>query len=225
MVDRNDIFKRIEDMIKNKTLTPEGISELEQWKKDYFYNNWLMRYRRLASFAPLGTRGVIAIPNTTFEEWLIWFLEWLEAFTKDYNEFKKLVLDALELHEKHLQLHDEQIKELGERVTRLENRVTELEKRADAIEKRLETVENRLNNLETRIEQIEKQNDALKKILENLLNSGAWYQDGPDITQGHFNEGRNIATGNINLFGGSTDGGSFIRTNNGQTENDITAGI
>lgn len=75
-----NVFNTIQNMIENKTLTPEGINELEQFKKDYFYNNWLVRYRRIASFTPLGTRGVIAIPNTTFEEWLVWFEAMFDAF-------------------------------------------------------------------------------------------------------------------------------------------------
>lgn len=67
--------------------------------------------------------------------------------------------------------------------------------------------------------------DALRKLLENLKNSGAWHQDGDNIFDGHLNAGRDLATGNINVFGGTQDGNSFIRTNSGKTENDITAGI
>lgn len=62
---------------------------------------------------------------------------------------------------------------------------------------------------------------ALDKIIANLESSGAW-QGG--IT-GNFKPNRNIATGNINVFGGQPDGNSFIRTNNGQTENDLAGGI
>lgn len=62
---------------------------------------------------------------------------------------------------------------------------------------------------------------TLQKIIDNLQASGAW-QGGLD---GDFVPNRNIATGNINLFGGATDGGHFIRTNNGSTENDLAGGI
>lgn len=220
-----NVFNTIQNMIENKTLTPEGINELEQFKKDYFYNNWLVRYRRIASFTPLGTRGVLAIPNTTFEEWLVWFEAMFDAFLKDYNEFKKLVLEALQLHEKHLQLHDEQIKELQRQVQDIYNKIDQINDRLNTIEHTLSEHEKQINNLRDRIDKLENDNNALVKILENLKNSGAWTQDGNKITDGHLNAGRNIATGNINLFGGSTDGESFIRTNNGQTENDITAGI
>lgn len=70
------------------------------------------------------------------------------------------------------------------------------------------------------INNLKANNEKLNKIIQNLINSGAWNPNTND-----FNPNRNIATGNINFFGGSTDGGSFIRTNNGQTENDVTAGI
>lgn len=58
--------------------------------------------------------------------------------------------------------------------------------------------------------------DTLDKIINNLKASGAWSGD-------DFVNGRSIATGNINVFG--QDEGSFIRTNNGSTENDLLGGI
>ena len=72
--------------------------------------------------------------------------------------------------------------------------------------------------LETKVNRIE---SALNKIIANLESSGAWTGG----LTGDFNSGRNIATGNINIFGGTTDGDSFIRTNNGQTENDLAGGL
>lgn len=62
---------------------------------------------------------------------------------------------------------------------------------------------------------------ALNRIIANLEASGAW-QGG---LNGDFVQGRNIASGNINIFGGSVDGNSFIRTNRGQTENDLAGGL
>lgn len=67
--------------------------------------------------------------------------------------------------------------------------------------------------------------DALVNLLEDLKGSGAWSQTGDNILKGRLNSNRHIATGNINLFGGSVDGDSFIRTNNGRTENDLAGGI
>ena len=72
--------------------------------------------------------------------------------------------------------------------------------------------------LETKVNRIE---IALNKIIANLESSGAWRGG----FTGGFNSGRNIATGNINIFGGTTDGNSFIRTNNGKTENDLAGGL
>lgn len=66
---------------------------------------------------------------------------------------------------------------------------------------------------------------AFTALLQNLKNSGAWNQTGNTIFEGSLRPDRNIATGNINLFGGTVDGNAFIRTNNGKTENDLAGGI
>ena len=66
---------------------------------------------------------------------------------------------------------------------------------------------------------------ALEKLLTDLKNSGAWRQTGSTVFEGSLNPNRHLATGNINLFGGTTDGNAFIRTNNGSTENDLAGGI
>lgn len=68
---------------------------------------------------------------------------------------------------------------------------------------------------------LEQTNQALMKIIANLKASGAWQGD----LNGSFVNNRNIATGNINIFGGGTDSSSFIRTNNAQTENDLAGGV
>ena len=84
------------------------------------------------------------------------------------------------------------------------------------------------NNLQSKIDALTAANNALKnaltKILNNLASSGAWVFDN-DILTGNLASNRNIATGNINIFGGVTDGDSFIRTNNGQSENDLAGGV
>lgn len=66
---------------------------------------------------------------------------------------------------------------------------------------------------------------AFTALLQNLKNSGAWNQTGNTIFEGNLYPDRHIATGNINLFGGTVDGNAFIRTNNGKTENDLAGGI
>lgn len=66
---------------------------------------------------------------------------------------------------------------------------------------------------------------AFEKLLQDLKGSGAWNQTGGTIFEGNLYPDRHIATGNINLFGGTVDGSAFIRTNNGKTENDLAGGI
>lgn len=66
---------------------------------------------------------------------------------------------------------------------------------------------------------------ALEQLLIDLIISGAWVQTGSTVFEGALYTNRHLATGNINLFGGSVDGNSFIRTNNSRTENDLAGGI
>lgn len=86
-----------------------------------------------------------------------------------------------------------------------------------------------INKLKNRVSALEGSNgklvDALTKILNNLKESGAWKQTGSTIFEGEFNHNRNIATGNINVFGGTVDGNYYIRTNSGKTENDLAGGV
>lgn len=84
------------------------------------------------------------------------------------------------------------------------------------------TINNYIDNQDSRIG---KMYDDLSLLLTNLKNSGAWTQTGATIFDGHLTEGRNIATGNINIFGGSVDGDSYIRTNSGASENDLAGGV
>lgn len=66
---------------------------------------------------------------------------------------------------------------------------------------------------------------ALEKLLTDLKFSGAWKQTGSTIFEGSLYINRHIATGNINVFGGTVDGNSFIRTSNNSTENDLAGGV
>ena len=87
-------------------------------------------------------------------------------------------------------------------------------------------VNNTINNyIDNQDSKIGKMYDDLSILLTNLKNSGAWTQTGDTIFDGHMTDGRNIATGNINIFGGSVDGGSYIRTNSRSTENDLAGGV
>lgn len=136
---------------------------------------------------------------------------------------------------------DEQIRNLKEKVERdlqaLETRINEKleaekQERIREINNLKEKLEQekqaRLQDKEDLKRQIQEQatknndlKDTLTKIISNLEKSGAWAGG----LKGNFKEGRNLATGNINIFGGTPDGNSFIRTNNGSTENDLSGGI
>lgn len=136
---------------------------------------------------------------------------------------------------------DEQIRNLKEKIERdlqaLETRINE------KLEAEKQERIREINNLKEKLEQ-EKQarqrdkedlqrqiqdqaiknndlKDTLTKLISNLEKSGAWSGG----LKGNFKDGRNLATGNINIFGGTPDGNSFIRTNNGSTENDLSGGI
>ena len=76
------------------------------------------------------------------------------------------------------------------------------------------------NALSNRITVLE---SALTKILSDLKASGAW-NSGDNVLTGTMTPNRHIATGNVNLFTGTTDGNTFIRTTSGQNENDATIG-
>lgn len=68
--------------------------------------------------------------------------------------------------------------------------------------------------------QVTNLSNALQKIVTNLYNGGNASSN--DINS--YNIINQIACGNINLYGGSTDGSSLIRTHKDQAENDVTIG-
>lgn len=219
----DDIIMETEQRIRecHHHKVPLDTREFEQFKKGWFYHNWYHR------FARLGSVGVISIPNTTLEEFIYWLYEWSIKFTDDYNKFKKLVWEAIKLHEEHLTILDNKVKELENRVDELERqigliwqKINEILEQIQQIWTKIDELQNTINNLQDQINELKANNEKLNKIIQNLTNSGAWNPNTND-----FYDDRNIATGNINFFGGSQDGGSFIRTNNGHTENDVTAGI
>ena len=97
------------------------------------------------------------------------------------------------------------------------------------LSKTLTGMNERLNQLETRATDIRNVTNAVNSIVDHLKKSGAW---DPNATpsqstdiRGGLKDGINLAYGNINIFGGSPDGNSYIRTNSGNTENDLAGGI
>jgi hypothetical protein len=69
-------------------------------------------------------------------------------------------------------------------------------------------------------QEVDNLKNAIQKIVTNLFDGGNATTN--DINT--FNIVNKIAAGNINLFGGVSDGQSLIRTHKGQAENDVTIG-
>lgn len=154
-----------------------------------------------------------------------WFNDKADIY---YNKVIKPYIDA-EIAKVNKKVDDE-VKRLDGRIDALNDKLEkEIKKLDDRITQEVTKLNERIkaenNALKEKIEALENANtvlqNALRKIIENLEGSGAWTGG----LTGGFNQGRNIATGNINVFGGTPDGNSFIRTNNGSTENDLAGGI
>ena len=87
-----------------------------------------------------------------------------------------------------------------------------------------------INDLQRQVNEIKniqaKHDRVIRKIVQSLINNGSWSApQGSDILDGDFISGHGVASGNINFFGGTQDGGHYIRTNGGHTEDDVCAGI
>lgn len=108
--------------------------------------------------------------------------------------------------------------EKQERIREINNLKEKLEQEKEARQRDKEDLQRQIQDQATKNNDLK---DTLTKLISNLEKSGAWAGG----LKGNFKEGRNIATGNINIFGGTPDGASFIRTNNGSTENDLSGGI
>lgn len=145
-----------------------------------------------------------------------------------YNKIIKPYIDN-EINKVNQRI-DREVAGLNERITQLDNKlVSEINKLDNKINEKVRELNERITNennklkqeIQTLKEQGSKSEQALQKIITNLEQSGAW---SGGLTGG-FTQGRNLATGNINIFGGTPDGASFIRTNSGQSENDLAGGI
>lgn len=145
-----------------------------------------------------------------------------------YNKIIKPYIDN-EINKMNQRI-DREVAGLNERITQLDNKlVSEINKLDNKINEKVRELNERITNennklkqeIQTLKEQGSKSEQALQKIITNLEQSGAW---SGGLTGG-FTQGRNLATGNINIFGGMPDGNSFIRTNSGQSENDLAGGI
>ena len=128
-----------------------------------------------------------------------------EKVKSDLQAFENRINEKLETEKQKL------IQEINNLKEKLEQEKQARQKDKEDLTKQIQDQANKNNDLK----------DTLTKLISNLEKSGAWAGG----LKGNFKEGRNIATGNINIFGGTPDGNSFIRTNNGSTENDLSGGI
>ncbi len=156
-------------------------------------------------------------------------------YSRDYTQILDDIFDLLDQIQDKIDQILNKLSELDSIIDQILNKLSELDSIIDQILNKLSELDSKIQNLETRINnkiqnletrinnKIDKLSDALQKLIDNLYKSGAITSN--DINNFEFKPGRNIATGNINLFGGTPDGNSFIRTSKDKEENDITAGI
>lgn len=123
-----------------------------------------------------------------------------------------------DLQELETRINEKLETEKQDRIREINNLKEKLEQEKQARERDKEDFNRKLQDATTKGNELM---ETLTKIISNLEKSGAWSGG----LKGNFKDGRNIATGNINIFGGTPDGNSFIRTNNGSTENDLSGGI
>lgn len=101
--------------------------------------------------------------------------------------------------------------------------IDDLQRQVNEIKQELTTIKNDIQNIKN---ELSKHDNVLRKIVQSLINNGSWSApQGQDILDGNFVSGHGVASGNINFFGGTQDGGHYIRTNGSHTEDDVTAGI
>lgn len=108
-------------------------------------------------------------------------------------------------------------------VKNLKPLIDDLQNQVNQIKQELQDIKNQIQNIKN---ELAKHDRVLRKIIQSLINNGSWSApQGQDILDGDFVGGHGVASGNINFFGGTQDGGHYIRTNGGHTEDDVTAGI
>lgn len=159
-----DEINKMLDTVPGKIHKPT-IEELDEFHKSYFYHNWRERFRMLHQFDPLGLKGVFAIPNTTFEEWLYYFHEFAEAFVNDYNEFKKLVLEAIDAINKHLEIIDKEIKDIQDHLKEIDKEIKDIQDRLTVIEKEIKEIQEHLKEIDKEITEI---NNKISDIINTI---------------------------------------------------------
>ena len=107
---------------------------------------------------------------------------------------------------------------------RIDNETSTRQNADNALGSRIDNETSQRQNADTALSnRISVLESALTKVLTDLKGSGAW-TSGDNVLAGSMTANRHIASGNINLFTGTTDGNTFIRTTSGSNENDATIG-
>lgn len=141
-------------------------------------------------------------------------------FAPDYSNVLQELFNRVKKLEDDIKTINQSISNINQKISNIEQEIATINQTLSTINQTINGMKTDITNLKTRVTTIE---NALKKIIQNLFDSGAITTN--NINTFEFKSGRNIATGNINFFGGTADGSSFIRTNSGKTENDVVAGI
>ncbi|HFJ7568950.1 TPA: hypothetical protein ACGVV9_001712 [Enterococcus faecium] len=120
-------------------------------------------------------------------------------------------------------------KEFQDIINNLQQQINNNKNEINNIKNELGDIKKEINNMKQEIQDIKNMlnsnQEAFKKLLQHLENIHVWQHTGDDILKGNFAPGMGVAGGNINVFTGSADGNTWIRTNPGKTENDIVAGV
>lgn len=139
--------------------------DLKQFHKSQFYKDWWHRFHRL------GERGAIAIPNTTFEEWLVWFWAWAQAFQDDYNKFKDLVLNAIETIEKHLEIIDGEIDDINKHLQKIDEEIDQINAQLKVINQQIQEIINSIKELGGKVDKITNDVNNIKNDVNNANNN------------------------------------------------------
>lgn len=136
-------------------------------------------------------------------------------YASDYLPILEALKDKLN---QEIQDRIEGDEELNQKIEQVKNELTQaINNLRQEFNQYKESNNSEITKLKNEISQLK---TALQKIVTNLYEGGNATSN--DINNFYINN--KIAAGNINLYGGQTDGTSLIRTHKGQAENDVTIG-
>ena len=108
----------------------------------------------------------------------------------------------------HETLNAIEIRNDGLFVKNLKPLIDDLQRQVNEIKQELEDIKNQIQNIKN---ELAKHDRVIRKIVQSLINNGSWSApQGQDILDGDFVSGHGVASGNINFFGGTQDGGHYI---------------